>query len=110
AGVPGECWWGRPLLLRVTAVLPVVAGDAVAARVAYGADPVLAGQGEDVGAEAVLVGRRVLRLVGPGVHAAAEVSDEGAEGAAAHGGDTEGGVQGEGDGARHRAGAFQRHR
>src|SRR5699024_5968989 len=109
-GVPGEVVAGRALLHRAHAVLPAVAGDEVAARVAHGADPELAGQGEDVGAEAVLIGLGVVRLVDPGVDAAPEVLDEGAEGAAAHGSDAEGGVQGEGDGARHRAGDSQRHR
>src|SRR5699024_6034039 len=48
-GVPGEVVAGRTLLHRAHAVLPAVAGDEVAARVAHGADTELAGQGEDVG-------------------------------------------------------------
>src|SRR5699024_10599015 len=89
-GVPGEAVARGAVLDRADAVLPAVAGDEVAAGVAHGADAELAGEGEDVAAEAILVGRGVIRLVDAGVDAAAEVLDEGAEGAAAHGGDAEG--------------------
>ena len=85
------------LLDRAHAVLPAVAGDEVAARVAHGAHAELAGELEDVLAEAVLIGRRVVRLVDAGVDAPAQVLDEGAEGAATHGRDAEGGIKGEGD-------------
>ena len=78
---------------RPDAVLPAVAGDEVAARVAHHRDAQLAGQREHVAAEAVLVGGRVAGLVDAGVDAAAHVLDERAEGAAGDRRDGEGRVE-----------------
>src|SRR5690606_31235974 len=62
-------------------------GDEVAARVADGGAAELPDEGDDVHAEPVLVGGRMPGLVEAGVHAAAEVLDERAEGAAPDRGD-----------------------
>ena len=67
------------LLDRADAVLPVVAGDEVAARVADDRRPELANELEHVAAEALLGRRRMLRLEEPAIDAPAEVLDEGPE-------------------------------
>ena len=64
---------------RADAVLPPVAGDEVAARVAHQGGAELPHELDDVAAEARLVGGRVVRLVDPGVDATPHVLDEGAE-------------------------------
>src|SRR5690606_25820644 len=66
---------------------PAEPGDEVAARVADGGAAELPDEGDDVHAEPVLVGGRMPGLVEAGVHAAAEVLDERAEGAAPDRGD-----------------------
>ena len=76
---PGEIAAHRTAVTRPDAVLPAVVGDEVATRIAHHRDAELLGEGEDVAAEPVLVGRRVVGLVDPGVHAAPEVLDERAE-------------------------------
>src|SRR5699024_7581448 len=96
-GVPGQVVAHGTLLDRAHAVLPAVAGDEVAAGVAHGAHAQLAGELEDVLAEALLIGLGVLGLVDAGVHAPAQVLDEGAEGAPTHRRDTEGGIESESD-------------
>ena len=77
---------------RPDAVLPVVGGDEVAARVAHDGHAELARQLEHVAAEAVLVGGRMAGLVDPAVDGAAHVLDERAEQPLVHLGDREGGV------------------
>ena len=67
------------VIARTDAVLPAVARDEVAARVAHDRDAELADQLDHVGAEAVRVGARVAGLVDAGVDAAAQVLDERAE-------------------------------
>ena len=76
---PGEVAPHRAAITRPDAVLPAVVGDEVAARIAHHRDAELLRQGDDVAAEAVLVGGGVAGLVDPGVHATAEVLDERAE-------------------------------
>jgi hypothetical protein len=93
--VPGQVEPARAPVDRADAVLPSVAGDEVAAGVADGGHAQLPGQVEHVAAEAVLVGRGVAGLVDAGVDAAPEVLHERADGAPAHRGDLEGGIQGE---------------
>ena len=61
---------------RPDPVLPVVAGDEVAARVAQHRDPELADQVGDVGAETAVVGARMAGFEDALVHAAAHVLDE----------------------------------
>jgi hypothetical protein len=78
-GVPGEVATHRPLLLRADAVLPAVAGDEVAARVADRRHAELADQLEHVLPEPLLVGRRVAGLVDAVVDAPPEVLHEGSE-------------------------------
>ena len=73
-----------------------VAGDEVAAGVADHRGAELLGQVEDVLAEAVLVGRRVARLVDAGVDAPAHVLDEGPEDPAGDGPDGEVAVERDG--------------
>ena len=68
---PGQFEAPRPRLARADAVLPVVARDEVAARVAHDRDAQLADELEHVLADAVAVA-----LVDPAVHAAAHVLDE----------------------------------
>ena len=79
---------------RADAVLPAVARDEVAAGVAHDRRAELADQLEHVGAEAVLVGGGVRRLVDAGVDAAAHVLDERAEQPPVERPDAEGGVDG----------------
>ena len=76
---PGQVEPHRPLLLRSDAVLPVVAGQEVAARIAHDRRPELARQRQHVAAKSVRVGRRMAGLVDAAVDAAAHVLDEGAE-------------------------------
>ena len=92
---PREVEPDGPLRARADPVLPVVAGDEVPAGVADGGDAELADEREDVAAEAVVVRRRMARLVDPGVDAAAEVLDEAAEDAIVDGPDGEAWVDGE---------------
>ena len=80
--VPREVEPLRPPLARADAVLPPVAGDEVATRVADGGYAELAYEIHDVGPESVRVRRRMPGLVDPVVDAPAEVLDEGAEQAA----------------------------
>ena len=74
---PGEVEPDGALVLRPDAVLPVVGGDEIAARVADRRDLQRLDEVEHVIAEAVLVGRRVARLVDAGVDRPAHVLDEG---------------------------------
>ena len=90
---PGEVEPRRPLLARADAVLPVVGGHEVAARVAHDGDAELARQLEHVAAEAVLVGGRVARLVDAAVDGAPHVLDERAEQPLVHLGHGEGRVE-----------------
>ena len=76
---PGEVELLRPLLDRPDPVLPVVAGDEVAARIADDRRAQLAHQLQHVAAEALLRRRRMPGLVEPAVDATAEVLDEGPE-------------------------------
>ncbi len=79
---PGEVEAPGPLLERADAVLPVVAGDEVAAGIAHHRGAELAHQRQHVLAEPLRVGGRVAGLEDAAVDAAAEVLDEGAEQAA----------------------------
>ena len=79
---PGEVEAPGPRLERADAVLPVVAGDEVAAGIAHHRGAELAHQRQHVLAEALRVGGRVAGLEDAAVDAAAEVLDEGAEQAA----------------------------
>ena len=81
---PGEVEPSRTLLAGAHAVLPAVARDEVAARVAHDAHPQVAGQVEDVLPEALGVGRGVVGLVDAGVDAPSHVLDERPEQAAVH--------------------------
>jgi hypothetical protein len=76
---PREVEPARPPLARADAVLPLVAGDEVAARVADERRPQLADEREDVATEAVGVGARMAGLVETAVDAAPDVLDERAE-------------------------------
>lgn len=113
-GAPGEVEAAGPLLDGAHRVLPVVAGDEVAAGVADGRDTELADELQHVGAQAVGVGRRVAGFEDAGVDAAAEVLDEGTEETGVDLADGEGGVEGEAGGAhgvlsgRRRVGWFGR--
>ena len=80
---------------RADAVLPAVAGDEVAARVADHAHAQLPGQRQHVGAEAVLIGGGVPGLEDSRVDTAAHVLHEGPEQTAAHRGDHQRRVEGE---------------
>ena len=75
-GMPGQIQTARAALLGADAVLPAVAGHEVAARVADGGGTEFLDQVDDVLAEAVFVGGRVVGLVDAGVHATAKVLDE----------------------------------
>lgn len=75
-GMPGQIESTGTFLLGADAVLPAVAGHEVAARVADGGGAEFLDQVDDVLAEAVLVGGRVVGLVDAGVHATAKVLDE----------------------------------
>ena len=76
---PGEVEPDRAPLARADAVLPVVAGDEVAARIPHDGDAELAREREDVATEPVLVRGRMAGLVDARVDAAPEVLDERAE-------------------------------
>ena len=78
-GEPGEVEAPRPLLDRPHPVLPIVAGDEIAARIAHDRGGELAHQRQHVAAKAALVGGRVAGLEDALVDAAAEMLDEGAE-------------------------------
>lgn len=97
---PGEVQAPGAVLDRADRVLPPVAGDEVAAGIADGGDAEFADQVQDVGADALGVGRGMAGLEDAGVDAAAQVLDEGAEEAGADVADGEGGVQGEAGGAQ----------
>ncbi len=60
-------------------VLPIVAGDEVAARIAHDRRAELLDEGEHVAAEAVRIGGRMAGLVDAAIDATAEMLDEGAE-------------------------------
>lgn len=75
-GMRGQIESTGTFLLGADAVLPAVAGHEVAARVADGGGAEFLDQVDDVLAEAVLVGGRVVGLVDAGVHATAKVLDE----------------------------------
>ena len=89
---PGEVAPHRTAITRPDTVLPAVVGDEVAARIAHHRDAELLRQGDDVAAEAILVGRGVAGLVDPGVHATSEVLDERAEQSALDRGDARRGI------------------
>ena len=74
--MPGQIESTGTFLLGADAVLPAVAGHEVDARVADGGGAEFLDQVDDVLAEAVLVGGRVVGLVDAGVHATAKVLDE----------------------------------
>ena len=67
------------LLDRADAVLPIVAGDEVAAGIAHDRRAELLDEGEHVAAEALRVGGRMAGLVDAAIDATAEMLDEGAE-------------------------------
>ena len=90
---PGQVEPGRALVEGADAVLPAVAGDEVATRVAHHGGSDLPRQLEDVGPPPVRVGARVGRLVDAGVDAAAHVLDEGAEQPTRHRRQRKSGVQ-----------------
>ncbi|VXC24643.1 hypothetical protein ARTHRO8AJ_440115 [Arthrobacter sp. 8AJ] len=83
--MPGQVQAGRTLVHRAHAVLPAVAGDEVAARVAHGGNAKFTGQFQDVLAEAVLIGVRVSGFEDPGVDAPAQVLNERAKRSTADG-------------------------
>ena len=76
---PGEIEPARPLVHRADAVLPVVAGDEVAAGIAHDGRRQLAHQRQHVAAEALGVGGGMAGLEDAAIDAAAEMLDEGAE-------------------------------
>ena len=76
---PGKVEPARAILHRPDAVLPVVAGDEIAARIAHDGGRELAHHREHVLAEALLVGLRMAGLEDAAIDAAAEMLDEGAE-------------------------------
>ena len=86
---PGEVEPARPLGDGADAVLPIVAGDEVAAGIAHDGRRELAHQLEHVLAEALGVGGRMAGLEDAAIHAAAEMLDEGAEQARVGGADRE---------------------
>jgi hypothetical protein len=92
---PGQVEAPGSLVKRPDAVLPAVAGDEVAARVADRRRPELADQLEHVASEAPGVRRGVVRLVEAGVDAAAHVLGEGTEQSSVHGADAERRVEGQ---------------
>ena len=77
--VPGQVEPARTGVSRSDAVLPPVAGDEVAARVADDGHAKVADQRRDILAEPVRVRERAARRVDPAVHAPAQVLDERAE-------------------------------
>src|SRR6266851_4174131 len=79
---PGEIEPPRPRLDGADAVLPIIAGDEIAAGIAHDGGAQLAHQGEHVAAKTVRIGGRVARLEDAAIDAAAEMLDEGAEQAA----------------------------
>src|SRR5690606_36953548 len=82
-----------PLVDRPDAVLPAVARDEVATRVAHRGDAELAHELEDVAAEAARVRARVAGLVVPLVDAPAQMLDEGTEESSVDRPDREGRVE-----------------
>ena len=64
---------------RANAVLPVVAGDKIAAGIAHNRGPQLLDEGEDVAAKAFFVGGRMARLVDAAVNAAPQMLNKGPE-------------------------------
>ena len=91
--LPGQLAHPRTLLARADAVLPVVAGGEVAARVAHGSHA-QSGEGiEDVGAAAVGVGVDAVRIVDAFVHGAAHVLEKSPEHARVDPADPKVGVQ-----------------
>ena len=75
---PGVVEPHRPLVARPDAVVPVVVGDEVAARIADERELQIADELEHVAAEPVVVGGRVAGLVDAAVDGAAEMLEEGA--------------------------------
>jgi len=94
-GVPGAVEPAGAVFPGTDAVLPVVAGDEVAAGVADDGGTELLDELEHILAEAVLVGLGVTGLVDPGVDAAAHVLNERAEEAAGYFPDGEVAVEGD---------------
>ena len=90
--VPREVEPLRPPLARADAVLPSVAGNEVATRVADGGYAELAHQIHHVGPETVRVRGWMPGLIDPVVDAPTEVLDEGAEQAAVQRTDGVGGI------------------
>ena len=78
-GDPGQVEPARPLLHRADAVLPVVAGDKIAAGIAHDGRRQLADQSQHVAAETTLVRGGMAGLEDAAIDAAAEMFDEGAE-------------------------------
>jgi hypothetical protein len=77
--MPGEIEPLRPLLPRTDAVLPPVARDKVATRVANGRHAEFAYELHDVGSETVGIGRGMPGLIDPVVNAPSKMLDEGAK-------------------------------
>ncbi|MGI3197975.1 hypothetical protein ACRJ4W_03440 [Streptomyces sp. GLT-R25] len=98
---PGEVEPPGPLLGRADRVLPLVAGDEVAAGVADGGDAEFTDELQHIGPQPRLVGRGVARLEDAGVDATAEVFHERAEETGVDFADGEGGVEGEAGGVVH---------
>lgn len=78
-GEPGEIEPGGPVLGRAHPVLPIVAGDEVAARITHDRRAELLDEFEHVIAEAALVGSGMAGFVDAAIDAAAQMLDEGAE-------------------------------
>ena len=96
-GHPGQVEPARPLLDRADAILPIVAGDEIAAGIAHDGRRQFAHQRQHVAAEAVLIGGRMAGLEDAAIDAAAEVLDEGTEQAAIRGADHVVGAKLDGD-------------
>ena len=76
---PGKVKPAWTLFFRADAVLPVIAGKKIAARVAHVVDAQLAHKRNDILAEALLIRFRVARLVDAAVNGTAEMFEERAE-------------------------------
>src|SRR5437879_4088560 len=70
---PGEIEPARPRLDRTDAVLPVVAGNEIAARIAHDGRRQLAHEGQYVAAKTLRVGLRMARLENAAIDAASEM-------------------------------------
>ena len=76
---PGEVQPGRTLIGRAHPVLPIVAGNEIAAGIAHDGRPELLDERQHVAPETLLVGGRMAGLVDAAVDATTKMLDEGAE-------------------------------